>query len=336
MIGESNDSHAAAISFSSIEASRENKYAPLRVWFIEGKLVVTDYYNPELKATSGLEIGDIITHINGETVESIVEKQKTYYPASNNAARLRNMSFDFLRSNNNSITIDYISPEKTGQTELHLYNKNSLNRYDWFKENSNEKCYKFLDGNIGYVTLGSIREEDVPIIKSSFINAKGIIIDIRNYPSALVIGEFCSFFVSNSTPFAKATYGNTDNPGEFIFESLETISNSGVLYQGKVVVIVNEITQSMAETTAMTLRIGLNTTIIGSATAGANGAVATIMLPSGLQSSISGIGMYYPDGTQTQRIGIIPDIWIEPTIQGIREGRDELLEKAIELIKMGK
>jgi C-terminal processing protease CtpA/Prc len=47
---------------------------------------------------------------------------------------------------------------------------------------------------------------------------------------------------------------------------------------------------------------------------------------------ISGVGIYYPDGTQTQRIGIMPDILIEPTIEGIRQGRDELLEKAIELI----
>jgi C-terminal processing protease CtpA/Prc len=40
-------------------------------------------------------------------------------------------------------------------------------------------------------------------------------------------------------------------------------------------------------------------------------------------------GVYYPDGTETQQIGIIPDIEVMPTIKGIREGRDELLEKAI-------
>ncbi|MFK7979226.1 MAG: hypothetical protein AB8G86_04545 [Saprospiraceae bacterium] len=53
------------------------------------------------------------------------------------------------------------------------------------------------------------------------------------------------------------------------------------------------------------------------------------MLPGGLRSRISGLGVYYPDGTETQRIGIVPDT---PTIQGIRAGRDELIEKAVELI----
>jgi C-terminal processing protease CtpA/Prc len=47
---------------------------------------------------------------------------------------------------------------------------------------------------------------------------------------------------------------------------------------------------------------------------------------------ISGIGVYYPDGKETQRIGIVPDIEIKPTIQGIVTGRDELLDKAIEII----
>jgi C-terminal processing protease CtpA/Prc len=47
---------------------------------------------------------------------------------------------------------------------------------------------------------------------------------------------------------------------------------------------------------------------------------------------ISGIGVYYPDGKETQRIGIVPDIVVKPTIKGISEGRDEPLEKALEII----
>jgi C-terminal processing protease CtpA/Prc len=47
---------------------------------------------------------------------------------------------------------------------------------------------------------------------------------------------------------------------------------------------------------------------------------------------ISGIGIYYPDGKETQRIGIVPDIELKPTIKGIKEGRDEVLEKALEII----
>ena len=333
IIGEIQDTHANLWGGGNmIAASRGDKYAPFRVWFIEGKLVVTDYYNWDLKDTVGLEIGDVITHINGKKVETIVESLRQYYPASNEAARLRDISFDLLRSNNNSINIHYNSSGSSGQKEIQLYARNLLNMYHWYKVNSNEKCYKLLDGNIGYITLASIKNEDIPVIKESFKNTKGIIIDIRNYPSTFVPFLLGSYFVSTSTPFVKFTQGSIDHPGEFTFRHGTEIHNMGETYQGKLVVIVNETSQSQAEYTAMAFRAGDNTTIIGSTTAGADGNVSRIILPGGLQTMISGIGVYYPDGTQTQRVGIVPDIWVEPTINGIKQGRDELLEKAIEII----
>jgi C-terminal processing protease CtpA/Prc len=82
----------------------------------------------------------------------------------------------------------------------------------------------------------------------------------------------------------------------------------------------------------MAFRAGDNVTVIGSTTAGADGNTSKIHLPGGLLTMISGIGVYYPDGTETQRIGIVPDVEVKPTIKGIKEGRDELLEKAIKII----
>jgi C-terminal processing protease CtpA/Prc len=52
-------------------------------------------------------------------------------------------------------------------------------------------------------------------------------------------------------------------------------------------------------------------------------------LPGGFQTIISGIGVFYPDKKPTQRIGIIPDVEIKPTIAGIRADRDEVLEEAL-------
>jgi C-terminal processing protease CtpA/Prc len=190
-----------------------------------------------------------------------------------------------------------------------------------------------LDGNIGYITLASIKDEDIPHIKESFKNTKGIIIDIRNYPSTFVPFSLGSYFVSDSVSFVKFTKGNVDNPGEFTFRSGAKISKPNGTYPGKLVVIVNELTQSQAEYTSMAFRAGRNTTIIGSTTAGDDGNLSWVILPGGLRTGISGIGVFYPNGTPTQRVGIIPDIKIEPTINGIKSGKDELLEKAIEIIK---
>ena len=35
---------------------------------------------------------------------------------------------------------------------------------------------------------------------------------------------------------------------------------------------------------------------------------------------------------QTQRVGFAPDIEVYPTIEGIKEGRDELMEAAVDYI----
>jgi hypothetical protein len=57
-----------------------------------------------------------------------------------------------------------------------------------------------------------------------------------------------------------------------------------------------------------------------------------VPLPGGLSSAISGIGIFYPDKTPTQRVGIVADVEVHPTIAGIRAGRDEVLEEALRQI----
>ena len=199
--------------------------------------------------------------------------------------------------------------------------------------NDEEKSFKMLDGNIGYVTLATIKEEDIPEIKEMFRHTKGIIIDIRNYPNIFVPYRLGPYFVSSEAPFVKISTVNIDNLGEFNFVRTLNIPASDEPYQGKLAVLINQYSQSQSEFTAMAFRAGENSTIIGSTTAGADGNVSNIFLPGGLRTIISGIGIYYPDGTQTQRIGIVPDIEVKPTIKGIREGRNEVLERAIEYIK---
>lgn len=334
LIGAIQDTHANLWGGANkIEEWKGKYYSPLHLRFIENQLVVTDYYNEELKYEVGLSIGDVIKKINGKTIDNIIKERSKYYPASNLPTRLRNISADLLRSNTQKVELEYQSTNSETKTKtIKLYPKDSLNIFSWYK-NSTDRSYKMLENNIGYVTLQTINEADIPKIKEEFKNTKGIIIDIRNYPSTFVPFSLGSYFVSASTPFVKFTNGNINNPGEFTITKNLEITSQGKTYTGKLIVIVNELSQSNAEYTAMAFKAGNNTTIIGSTTAGADGNVSSISLPGGLATMISGIGVYYPNGAQTQRIGIVPDIEVKPTIKGIKEGKDELLEKAIELIK---
>ncbi len=332
IIGDVQDTHANLWGGNNaIEAWKGKYYPPIHLGFVEDKLAVLDYYNPELKEVTGLEIGDVITNINGKSIAEIIEKRKKYYPASNEPTRLRDLSADLLRSNEREIKISYIRELENKTKVLKLYEKDSLSIYRWYRRDDGPS-FKMLDGNIGFITLKSIKQEDIEIIKDTFKTTKGIIIDIRNYPSTFVPFSLGAYFVEDNSAFVKFTNGNVDNPGAFTFTEPISIPSPDEPYRAPLVVIVNELSQSQAEYTAMAFKSGVNTTIIGSTTAGADGNVSNINLPGGLRTMISGIGVYYPDGKETQRIGIVPDVVVKPTILGIKEGRDELLEKAIEII----
>jgi hypothetical protein len=59
------------------------------------------------------------------------------------------------------------------------------------------------------------------------------------------------------------------------------------------------------------------------------GNASPFALPGDLRTMIRGLGLFYPDKTPTQRIGIVPNIEARPTLAGIRAGRDEVLEEAL-------
>jgi C-terminal processing protease CtpA/Prc len=340
LIGEVQDTHANLWGgINQINKKKGRYYPSVHTRVVEGKLVVTDFYtefieeNIEMSKLVGLNIGDVIIAIDGVTTDKLIEERLPYYPASNYSTKLRDIAPQLLRSNKNAINVTFLRDNKTKTMKLTLFEKDELHQFRLYRKELGGKSFKLLNDQIGYVTLKNIKKEDIEVIKKKFINTKGIIIDIRNYPSTFVPFSLGSFFVSETTPFVKFTKVNMNNPGEFTFTSSIDIPKSKTSYEGKLVVLVNEITQSQAEYTSMALKAGSNTTIIGSTTAGADGNVSTIFLPGNLKTMISGIGIYYPDGTETQKIGIVPDIKLAPTIKGIKMGKDELLEKAIEIIQ---
>jgi len=95
--------------------------------------------------------------------------------------------------------------------------------------------------------------------------------------------------------------------------------------------LVNEESVSRSEFIAMAFQTADNVITVGNQTAGADGDVVVSEYLGGYRTAITGTGILYPDGTETQRKGVKIDVEIKPTINGLREGRDEVLEKAIEI-----
>ena len=75
-------------------------------------------------------------------------------------------------------------------------------------------------------------------------------------------------------------------------------------------------------------------TIVGGATAGTNGNVAAFVVPGGFEIRFTGMRVTGHDGhTPHHLVGVKPDVPMAPTVAGLREGRDEVLDRAVALIR---
>jgi hypothetical protein len=174
IIGEVQDSHASLWrGANEIERSKGQNYPPFHVRFVENKLIVDDYFNSDKATLSGVKIGDVITHINGKSVEAIVDSLMTYYPGSNIPVRLREISYNILRSPNNEVLIQYISGGVAITTNLTLYNRQDLDWYDWFKF-KNQKGIKLLTNDILYLNLAFLNENDYLLLEEHLKNVNGV------------------------------------------------------------------------------------------------------------------------------------------------------------------
>ena len=182
------------------------------------------------------------------------------------------------------------------------------------------------------------------------MNKKALIINLRGYPKLTAakvswylnkeIKEFALYFSPDSTCPGVYKYDMLFYAGVMDSINWYSISKEGTpnpnYYKGKVVLLVDEQTQSQAEFSCMAFQTAPDVITIGSQTSGADGDAFPFMLPGGIKTFISFWGICYPDRRQTQRIGIVPDIEVKPTIEGLKLGKDEVLERAIEYINTGK
>lgn len=303
-------------------------FIPADFSLMEEKAIITKFYNDSLARIDDIKIGDAITKVNGKDVGAIIKEKEKYINGSNISGKKHMAWKAIFNGSTDSVNIEYIRDNQSKAKSISRY---LFKDFD-FKRKESSPPSKILDGNIGYVNLGALNRKEIPEIMESLKKTKAIIFDIRNYPNRTIY-PLSQYVCSKRNTFFKHTYPDLSYPGKFIWgNGVKSWASDELKYEGKIVLMVNEKTQSHAEFTAMCLQTGDNVTTIGSQTSGADGNVSVIEMVGGFKTMISGIGIFYPDGTETQRKGVKIDIVSKPTIQGIKEGRDEVLERAVDYV----
>lgn len=333
LITSVNDSHAN--SYNRIVAKQYELYLPVTTYIYNDELVVTGIYNDSLAALAGLQKGDVIEKIGDRTIKQLIEERKGLMSGSNYPTTLRRLSYQntIAGGREPQVMLTVRRNDRSFTRQVQRYTYDALN-YQYKRDST---YWKILPGNIGYVNMGLIERTQVDSMMQALKDTRSIIFDTRNYPRSTV-QQIAEYLNAAPVAFAIYTYPDFDYPGAFRWS--KEISKCGrwdnknnkFLYNGKIVVLVNETTQSHAEWSTMAFQSVPGSYTIGSQTSGADGNSSLLYLPGGHSTYMTGLGVFYPDKTPTQQVGVRIDKIVRPTAQGIKEGRDEVLEAAISYI----
>ena len=104
-------------------------------------------------------------------------------------------------------------------------------------------------------------------------------------------------------------------------------------YNGQLILLIDRETASAAEDMVVLLHAAGRAKVTGEPSFGSTGQPFMLDLPGGGEARICTANCKYPDGREFVGVGIQPDISVHPTIKGIAEGQDEILEAAIKYLK---
>lgn len=307
--------------------------------YAEGKFIVRYTFGDH---ADNLRVGDAIIAINGLPVADFIESKRIYTSSSNFDKLTGNVAANISKGADPIIyTIDrdgVVMEQKVDVFPVDVYmSEMRESRLPGPKQGksiaaADRKPLEILADSIVYVKA-VISSELLDSVETHYSKYPKFIIDMRGYPQSNEFFSFISNFIPGMEMSAKFIIPDVMTPGKFNVTDGDYFGSGKNVRDYEIVVLVDSSTMSAAEYCTMILQQAPDVTVLGSMTAGADGNVTMFGLPGNMQSVFTGIGILYPDGGQTQRIGVRIDEEVRPTINGIRQGRDEVLEKALEIIK---
>lgn len=309
---------------------------PIRVEYIEKKLVVTASKDSLIKR------GDIIKKVDGKDAIKYLDSLEQYVPGSTQLRRYRALNQFISGDLGDSLNLCIVRSNRELDIEVSLDKENRgfffnpISEFDF-------PDLKEIENEIFYVNLNTTDTKKFMENLDEMSEARGIVFDTR------WDGELKKDFqpINLYKIVAHIIKGRVEPPEWYIPEVIYPnrkrmkfykSESWGVMPQkprlsSKIVFIIDPHVVSSAETYMSIVEHYKLAEIVGERSAGVNGNVNFIPLIGGYEIMFTGMKVLKQDGSQHNLIGIEPNYPIERTIKAVKEGRDEYLEKAIEIIK---
>jgi C-terminal processing protease CtpA/Prc len=187
-----------------------------------------------------------------------------------------------------------------------------------------------------YVDIARIDDAEFTKALPDLERARGIVFDFRGYPGGLSPQVLFSHLIEQVSTSAQWHVPIVRRPDEegINFKRLLgwMLFPAKTRFTAKIAFVTDGRAISYAESCLGIIENYKLGAIVGGPTAGTNGNVNPFRVPGGYQITWTGMKVLKHDGSRHHGVGIAPTVPVSRSIAGVAAGRDELLEKAIEVV----
>ena len=308
---------------------------------IENRVLITKVYDENL-TNEGYKPGVEIVSVDGIPVMEYAEKYVKPYQNDNSPHGLIRSTFEYSLLKG-PLKRPVILELKDSKGNVY---KRTLNRVRRVSSGAPYVDFKLMNNNIGYVSIRSFYDDEIVNMFDSVFtdikNTEALIIDLRENGggNGRVGWTILSYFTDKPIIYQKwksrkyrpiwRAWGRgqewyNEAPGMWPADAKK-------YYDKPVVILARDRTASMAENFCLGFKVMKRGKIIGGRTMGSSGTPLFFSLPGGGEGQVVTSRGMFPDGTEFTGVGVLPNIEVFTTVKDVREGRDTVLERAMEYL----
>lgn len=318
----------------SVSHNSDTRFAlpPIRVSWAGESLVVAQVHEGDDLKSGGLKPGDLIRKIDGVPVSEAYQRASATISAATEQWRRYRALNELLRGPQGSPIA--LEAQHGAETPFTVHLTRQIDPAHPEKRPAPVAELKpgiwYLDLDAGRATTRSFTEA-LP----KLAQARGVVFDLRGYPNEVAL-ELLPHLAHVPITSALWNVPRITSPDhvKFAFDISRwpAMPPTEPHIGAKVAFLTDGRAISYAESVMGIVEHYKLGDIVGGPTAGTNGNVNPITLPGGYRVTWTGMNVVKHDGSQHHGVGIQPMVPVVPTVEGIAQGRDEVLEKAVEQV----
>ncbi len=323
---------------------------PIKMILVGNKVLVSRLSSsPDVQA-SQVQVGDELVAVDGvPALEFIRTECMPHTPGSREGARLASAVSRVLTGDVNSkAQLQMRTPSgREYQTSL-IRSSGPYFKYWQDLGEPNDDDVRLIDGKYQYINAGFNFTWDLEsVIMTSLDTDKppdALILDLRETDSGIVSEGVLSRLAFFPLPLnehrtlrmvlVRSQFQQGAMDWDHVMDTVAArmVAPEGRKYEGKVIVLVSPLTSGPAEQLIEPLVFAQRAILVGDTTAGAGHSFAVLPLGSGAMLSVAITEPIWENG-HGNGSGFPPSILAQPTALGMSQGRDEILERALELLR---